>query len=189
MYCQRAKSGPMAIPIRNQEKASCIIGFYYSGTQKAIASKDKAKYKTVMMRQRWLTVPVAKHLRVRGMVHRVHGTLPIWHLPGRLCGTWVDTAACGRGAVWGGLECKPARRPERNRRGENKTHTLKTEQKSSLGDLEPQATCGSVWSKTAILGTKQLPEAGDVPMVTPNTYRTQQGTQHRKRQETRTYCG
>lgn len=23
---------------------------------------------------------------------------------------WVDTAACGRGAAWGGLECKPARR-------------------------------------------------------------------------------
>lgn len=115
------------------------------------------------------------------MAHRVHGTLPIWHLPGRLCGTWVDTAACGRGAVWGGLECKPARRPERNRRGENKTHTLKTEQKSSLGDLEPRATCGPVWNKTAIPGTMQLLEAGYVPMVTPNTYRTQHGTQHSNR--------
>lgn len=58
------------------------------------------------------------------MAHSACGPLTTWKLPGRLCGMWVDTAACGRGAPRGGLECKPARRPERKQEGreEQSTH-------------------------------------------------------------------
>lgn len=58
------------------------------------------------------------------MAHSACGTLTTWKLPGRLCGMWVDTAACGRGAPRGGLECKPARRPERKQEGREEQSTL-----------------------------------------------------------------
>lgn len=47
---------------------------------------------------------------------------------------WVDTAACVRGAAWGGLECKPARRPERKQEGrkEQDTHIEDKNRKASL---------------------------------------------------------
>ena len=54
--------------------------------------------------------------------------LTTWKLPGRLCGRWVDTAVCGRGAARGGLECTPARRPERRQEREGTKHTETGEQ-------------------------------------------------------------
>lgn len=83
----------------------------------------------------------------RGMAHSVCGTLPTGQLPGRLCGTWVAVAACGRGAAWGGLECKPARRPERRQEGEEQTHAVKTGMARRPGGREPQRTyrAGSGW--------------------------------------------
>lgn len=51
----------------------------------------------------------------------------------------VGEALCGVG--WSASQPEDLRE---NRRGENKTHTLKTEQKSSLRDPEPQATYGPV---------------------------------------------
>lgn len=58
-----------------------------------------------------------------GSGRSARGTGTTWKLPGRLCGRWADTAVCGRGAARGGLECTPARRPERRREGEGTKRT------------------------------------------------------------------
>lgn len=84
-----------------------------------------------------------------------------WKLPGRLCGRWVDTAVCGRGAARGGLECTPARRPERRQEGEGTKHTLR--RRSSLG---PGAN-------PRVGGLSTVP--GRLPTL---THQTHTGTQH-----------
>lgn len=109
------------------------------------------------------------------MAHSVRGTLTAWQLPGRLCEMWVDMAACGRGAAWGGLECKPARRPERNRRGEkNKTHTLKTgTRKQPRWSRAPRWPSGRSWVRAPGEGSARSP--GLLPMA---THQTHKGTQY-----------
>ena len=80
-----------------------------------------------------------------GSGRSARGTLTTWKLPGRLCGRWADTAVCGRGAARGGLECTPARRPERRREGEGTKLKLTG---SSLG-LQ-----GSRWPTALVLGAE-----------------------------------
>lgn len=94
------------------------------------------------------------------MACSAHGTVTTWKLPGRLCGRWVDTAVCGRGAARGGLECTPARRPERRRQGEGTTHT-KAGSSLVLG------------AKPGVGGLSTGP--GRPPTLTPQTHT---GTQH-----------
>lgn len=83
------------------------------------------------------------------MAHSACGTLTAWQLPGKLCGMWVDTAACGRGAAWGGLECKPARRPERKQEGrkEQNTHIEDGNKKAALAVQSPREPMGWSWVK------------------------------------------
>lgn len=83
------------------------------------------------------------------MAHSACGTLTAWQLPGKLCGMWVDTAACGRGAAWGGLECKPARRPERKQEGrkEQNTHIEDGNKRAALAVWSPRQPTGWSWGK------------------------------------------
>lgn len=84
------------------------------------------------------------------MAYGVHGTLITWQLPGRLCGMWVDTAACGRGAARGGLECKPARRPERKQEGrkEQNTHIEDRNRKAASVVESPDNPLDGFWVRT-----------------------------------------
>lgn len=106
------------------------------------------------------------------MAHSAHITPTTWQLPGRLCGTWVDTAACGRGAAWGGLECKPARRPERKQEGrkEQNTHIEDRNRKAASVVQSPRWPTGQPWVKAPEEGLSTIPN-NVAHSHTPDTHR------------------
>lgn len=133
-----------------------------------------------------------------GSGRSARSTLTTWKLPGRLCGRWADTAVCGRGAARGGLECTPARRPERKREREGTKRTLTG---SSLGLQGPRQPTALVPGAEPGLGGQHT--AGEAATV---THQTHTGTQHVRaepighggpgpllcsgtREEGGTYCG
>lgn len=109
------------------------------------------------------------------MAHSACGTLTAWQLPGRLCEMWVDMAACGRGAAWGGLECKPARRPERKQEGrkEQNTHIEDRNEKAASVVHSPRQPTGQSWVKAP--GDRLSTIPGMLPMA---THQTHKGTQY-----------
>lgn len=88
----------------------------------------------------------------------------------------MDTAACGRGAARGGLECKPARRPEKKQEGrkEQNTHIEDRNKKAALVVEIPDNLLDRFQVRTPRGGgSAWFP--GTLPMV---THQTNTGTQH-----------
>ncbi|KAK7796901.1 hypothetical protein U0070_008910, partial [Myodes glareolus] len=119
----QAKSYPVAIPIGNQEKPDNRLILFWNPKPKSQSLKRQSKIQNSDDEAGMAKSAGGKAPRVEGYDSVGHG----WTQQ------HVGEALCGVG--WSASQPEDLRE---NRKGENKTHTLKTEQKSSLGDPEPQ---------------------------------------------------